>query len=187
MNLLIICGPPASGKMTIGQALQKETGYKLFHNHMSLDLVNKFFDFGTPNFRNLDKKIRFDIFNEIAKSNIKGLIFTFVWAFNEQEDEAYVDEIINIFKTRNHKVIIVELVCELNERLKRNKGENRLKHKASKRDIKASEKRLLSNEKRYRMNSLENEFPNKSILKIENTNLTAKEVADKIIEHYQLK
>ena len=57
-NLVIICGPPASGKMTVGQELQKLTGYKLFHNHMSLELVNQFFDFGTTNFERLVK--RFD-------------------------------------------------------------------------------------------------------------------------------
>ena len=78
MDLIIIFGPPASGKMTVGQELRKLTGYKLFYNHMSLELVNQFFDFGTSNFNNLDRKIRFEIFKEIAKSKITGLIFTIV-------------------------------------------------------------------------------------------------------------
>ncbi len=186
MNLIIICGPPASGKMSVGQALQKLTGYKLFYNHMSLELVNQFFDFGTPNFSNLDKKIRFDIFNEIANSDIDGLIFTMVWAFSEKEDEEYIDEIIEVFKNRVPKVGLVELVCDLDERLKRNKHEHRLKHKPSKRDVEASEKRLLYHDNKYRMNSLEGEFPNKSIFKIQNTHLTEKETAEKIIEHYKL-
>ena len=186
MTLIIICGPPASGKMTIGQELQELTGYKLFHNHMSLELVNQFFDFGTPNFRKLDKKIRFSIFEEIANSDVNGLIFTIVWAFNEKEDEEYIDEIINIFKRRSPKICLVELVCDLEERLRRNKHENRLKYKPSKRDIEASEKWLLYHDKKYRMNSIEGELSNKSIFKIENTNMTAREVAKKIIEHYDL-
>ena len=62
MNLMVLLGPPAVGKMTVGQALQKLTDYKLFYNHLSLELVNQFFDFGTPNFSNLDRQIRFDIF-----------------------------------------------------------------------------------------------------------------------------
>lgn len=187
MNLVIICGPPASGKMTVGQELQQLSGYKLFHNHMSLELVNQFFDFGTPNFRNLDKKIRFDIFEEIANSDIDGLIFTIVWAFNEKEDEAYIDEIIDVFQARNPKVCLVELVCDVAERLTRNRHENRLKHKPSKRDVEASDKRLLFHDKKYRMNSQEGDLSNKSIFKIENTDLSAKEVAERIIVHYDLK
>jgi tRNA uridine 5-carbamoylmethylation protein Kti12 len=186
MDLIIICGPPASGKMTVGQELQKITGYKLFHNHMSLELVNQFFDFGTTNFKNLDKKIRFDIFEEIAKSEINGLIFTMVWAFNEKEDEDYIDEIINVFRIRNPNTCFVELVCSLEERLIRNANENRLKHKPSKRDIEASNKRLLYHETKYRMQSLDGDVPAKSIYKIENTHLSANETAMKIVNHFQL-
>lgn len=185
-DLVIICGAPASGKMTIGQSLKQLTDYKLLHNHMSLELVNQFFDFGTPNFKHLDKKIRFDIFREIANSDIKGLIFTIVWAFDYPEDEAYIDEIIAVFDNRNLKVSIVELNCDLEERLKRNKHENRLKHKPSKRNIEFSEKLLLNSNEKYRMYSFENEFPSKNIFKIDNTNLTALETAERIIQHYKL-
>lgn len=183
LDLVIICGPPASGKMTVGQELQKMTGYKLFYNHMSLELVNQFFDFGTPNFRSLDKKIRFSIFEEIANSPIDGLIFTLVWDFNEKEDEEYIDEIIKVFKNRDLKVCIVELNCVLEERLKRNRHENRLKHKPSKRDVDFSDQLLLDSERRYRMNSLAEEFPDKPIFKIENTNLSAFETANLIIQY----
>ena len=186
LDLVIICGPPASGKMTIGQELQKITGFKLFHNHMSLELVNQFFDFGTPHFRSLDKTIRFSIFEEISKSELAGLIFTFVWAFNEKEDEIYIDEIIEIFSHRDLKVSIAELNCSLEERLKRNKGENRLKHKPSKRNIEFSDGLLLDAEKRYRMNSMEGELSGKSIFKLNNTDLSAEESAEKIAEHFKL-
>jgi shikimate kinase len=62
MKLVLLIGPPAVGKMTVGQELAKRTGLKLFHNHMSLELVNQFFDFGTEAFERLDKTIRFAIF-----------------------------------------------------------------------------------------------------------------------------
>lgn len=186
MTLIIICGAPASGKMTIGQELQKMTEFKLFHNHMSLDLAHHFFDFGTLNFRNLDKEIRFAIFNEVSKSELKGLIFTYVWAFDRPEDEVYIDEIISIFKNRTRKVCLVELNCDLEERQRRNKGENRLKHKPSKRDTELSNKLLLEAEKKYRMTSKEGEYAHKAIFKIENTNLSAHETAVKIAAHFKL-
>ena len=186
MHLVIICGPPASGKMTVGQELQKLTGYKLFHNHLSLELVNQFFDFGTSHFEKLDKKIRFNIFEEIAHSDLEGLIFTIVWAFNEKEDETYIDEIIEVFNKRNLILNIIELNCKLEERLRRNKHENRLKNKPSKRNIEFSEKVLLHDEQRFRMYSMENEFPSKPIFKVDNTNLTAMETAKIIKEHFDL-
>lgn len=186
MDLIIICGPPASGKMTVGQELQKLTGYKLFYNHLSLELVNQFFDFGTPNFRNLDRKIRFDIFEAIAKSDIPGLIFTIVWAFDEEEDAEYIEDIIAVFKGRNPKVCLVELDCEQPERLRRNRTENRLAHKPSKRDLEFSDNLLRNEDNTYRMNTLEGEYPEKNILKIENTKKTAVEAAKIIMDHFKL-
>ena len=47
MKLVILFGPQAVGKMTVGQELAKQTGLKLFHNHMTIDLVSNFFDYGT--------------------------------------------------------------------------------------------------------------------------------------------
>ena len=186
MKFILICGGAATGKMTIGQSLAKKTGFKLFYNHMSLELVNAFFDFGTPNFKRLDKLIRFGIFKEIANSDIDGLIFTMVWAFNDKRDEEYIDEIIQFFEKRNPQVCIVELKTDLEERLRRNKTENRLKHKPSKRNIEFSEKMLLHHNKELRLNSLDGEFPDKNIFKIDNTHLLPDEVADKVINHFEL-
>ena len=145
--------------------------------------MNQFFDFGTPNFSNLDRQIRFDIFKEIAKSNISGLIFTIVWAFDYPEDAEYIEEIIAVFKDRNPKVSIVELDCKQSERLKRNRTENRLAHKASKRDLEFSDNLLRNEDELYRMNTLEGEYAEKDILKIENTDKSAEEVAKLIIKH----
>ena len=50
MKLVVIFGPPAVGKMTVGFELAKLTGLKLFHNHLTIELVLNFFDFSTPQF-----------------------------------------------------------------------------------------------------------------------------------------
>ncbi|GAB5553491.1 MAG: AAA family ATPase [Saprospiraceae bacterium] len=183
MKLIIISGPPAVGKMTVGRALAQQTSWKLFHNHMSLELVNQFFDFGTPSFSRLDKLIRFGIFAEVAKSNIDGLIFTIVTAYNEQSDLDYLDEIIKVFENRNPEVLIVDLSADLEERLKRNKNPERIKHKPSKSDMVFSEKALLSYEKDYRMNSSKEDLPGKKVLRINNTYLSPEQVAHRILEH----
>jgi len=187
MQLVIIFGPAASGKMTVGQELAKLSGLKLFHNHMSIDLVHQFFDFGTPEFSQLDKHIRFGIFETIAKSKLKGVIFTMVWAINEPEDEEYADEIIAIFERQGaKKPILVELKTDLEERLKRNKHPHRLEHKPLKRDLDFSEKVLLYDEEHYQTNTKEGDLPKKDIFKIHNTNITAVEAAQLIQEKFDL-
>lgn len=50
MNLLLLFGPLAVGKMTVGQELAKLTGYKLLHNHMTIDLVAQILEFNSPPF-----------------------------------------------------------------------------------------------------------------------------------------
>jgi hypothetical protein len=45
MTLVIIFGPPAVGKMTVGLELQRLTGFGLFHNHMTVDPVIRLFPF----------------------------------------------------------------------------------------------------------------------------------------------
>jgi len=77
MHFIIIFGPPAVGKMTVGTELARLTGFKLFHNHMTIDLVLTFFGFGTPQF-SLVGEFRRRIFEEVAASTLPGLIFTYV-------------------------------------------------------------------------------------------------------------
>lgn len=186
MKIVIIFGPPAVGKMTVGQELARLTGLKLFHNHMSLELVNQFFDFGTSHFDQLDKAIRFAIFHEIAKSELEGLIFTLVWDLDFKEDHAYVEELIGVFEHKKTEVFFVELQATQEERLIRNRHEHRLAHKASKRNLEHSEKSLRYFDSTYRMNSVEGEFSGKNFLKIDNTHAGPMEVARLIREAFNL-
>ena len=42
MDLMIILGSGAVGKMTVGQELMKITDFRLFHNHMMIEPVIEF-------------------------------------------------------------------------------------------------------------------------------------------------
>lgn len=181
MKLVLIFGPQAVGKMTVGQELAKITGLKLFHNHMTIDLVSHFFDYGTKEGKRLVNLFRREIFEEVSKSNLYGMIFTYVWAFNLQDDWDYVNQVVQLFESRGGTVYFVELEAELEERLERNKSSNRLEHKPSKRNIEWSEVDLKKSMKKYRLNSLEGEINYSNYIKINNTNLSADEVA-KIIK-----
>src|SRR6188508_1133674 len=58
MTLVIIFGPPAVGKMTVGLALERLTGFRLFHNHMTVDPVIRLFPFESPAYRRLVQEFR---------------------------------------------------------------------------------------------------------------------------------
>ena len=186
MKLILIIGPPAVGKMTVGQELERITNFKLFHNHMSLELVNKFFDFGTEEFKRLDKKIRFNIFEEVASSHLEGLIFTYVWAFDLKEDLEYIEELLEIFKSIQAEIHIIELRSNFEVRKIRNSTENRLRHKDSKRNLIQSEKNLHQYEQNYRMYSNIEEQNKYNILVIDNTSHDPKSVADHIKDKLNL-
>lgn len=180
MNFILLYGPQAVGKMTIGQELENLTGYKLFHNHMTIELVQPFFDFGTPGFKRLVNLFRNEIFNEVAASDLPGFIFTYVWAFNEQEDWEFVERVTAIFEAAGASIYYVELEADVAERLKRNTTPNRLAHKASKQNIERSQSELLSSMDTYRLNSLPGEITHKNYLRMDNTYLDAETVALRI-------
>ncbi|MDW3646865.1 MAG: AAA family ATPase [Bacteroidia bacterium] len=186
MTFLILFGPPAVGKMSVGKALAEKTGLKLFHNHMSIELVLNFFDFDEGGFENLNKGIREMILREIAESDLKGVVFTFVWALDDPSDKAYLDDFIEIYEQKGADVIYVELEADLDTRLIRNRHPLRLAEKASKRDVERSEMVLLKHEEQYRFNSHEGEFEGKKYLKINNNDLNPEEAAKQIAQHFQL-
>ncbi len=184
MKLIIIFGPPAVGKMTVGYELAKITGLRLFHNHMTIDLVLNFFDFGQPQFRLLVSEFRRRVFEEVAASSLPGLIFTYVWALDDEADRNFIERSCNIFRQKGAGVYFVELEADLSERLKRNESEFRLSQKPSKRDIEKSQKRLLDNAEKHKLNSNGDFFYEENYLKINNTDLSADEAARMIVERF---
>ncbi len=185
MKFILIFGPPAVGKMSVGRELAKITGFRLFHNHMTIELVAPFFDFGTKPFNRLVTLYRREMLKEVSKSKLPGVIFTFVWALDLKADTKYIDALLIPFKNAKIPVYYVELEANLTERIRRNRTEERLEHKPTKRNLKRSEKFLLEHEKKYRFNTKPGEFTRKNYLKIDNTKLSAKIVATMIKQNFK--
>ena len=186
MQFIVIFGPPAVGKMTVGRELERATGIRLFHNHMSIELVLNFFPFGSPPFKRLTTSIRQSLMREVAQSDLPGLCFTFVWDLDGQSDNDFIGSMCQVFDAQSADIALIELKADLDERLVRNQSTARLREKPSKRNAKESEASLLQLEAHHRMNS-DGELPfNYPHIVIDNTNLPAKEVADKIIRDLSL-
>ena len=136
-------GKAAVGKMTVGQELMKITDLRLFHNHMTIEPVIEIF--GQYN-GTVTNRLRHVIFEEFAKTDNYGMIFTYMWAFDQQADWDYVKQVKRIFEPYGTEFYYVELVASREVRLERNATENRLLHKASKRDVALSKQRLISDD-----------------------------------------
>ena len=186
MKFVMIIGPQAVGKMTVGQELEKITGLKLFHNHMTIELVSPFFSYGTEQGKKLVHSFRMQIFEEVAKSDLEGLIFTWIWRFDLKEETEYYNKVTDIFRKQGAEVCLVELEADLEERIRRNETENRLNNKPTKRNTEWSKNELIKGAKEYRLNSLPGEVKEKNYLKINNTNILAEEVAKMIKEKFKL-
>ncbi|BEL03545.1 AAA family ATPase [Actinoplanes sichuanensis] len=185
-TMLFIVGPPAVGKMTVGAEIGERTGLRLFHNHMAIEPVLRFFPFGSPPFGRLVDGFRRQLIEEVAASDLPGLIFTFVWAFDHPEDGRAVDGFAEPFRSRGGRVLFLELQADQEERLKRNGGASRLAEKPSKRDEVFSRQNLLDLDRRYRLRS-DGEFDGRDDhLRIDNTHLSPAEVADLAVIHFDL-
>lgn len=185
MKFVMIFGPQAVGKMTVGQELAKKTGLKLFHNHMTIELLEPLFSF-SPELWKLSTLFRKEIFKTMAASKMEGLIFTYVWAFDQQEDWDFVNQTCEIFESKGSEIYFVELEADFEERLERNKDPHRLEHKPTKRNVEWSENELKESMVKYRLNSQKGEIKKENYIKINNTNLSATEVAELVSDKFKL-
>lgn len=172
--------------MAVGIELERLTGLRLFHNHMSADLAMRFFPFGSPPFSRLVKLFRTRVFEEVAASDLPGLIFTYVWALDDLRDKAGVDEVVRIFADREASVHYVELAASQAERLRRNETSLRLAEKVPKRDLAESRRLLLEHDAQYRLNSQGDFFYPDQHIKIDNTDLAPSQVAEQIIAAFAI-
>ncbi|MBQ7847151.1 MAG: AAA family ATPase [Clostridia bacterium] len=187
-TFVIILGPHAVGKMTVGQELATITGLRLFHNHMSIELARKLLAPNeTEEFQTLNRAIRQNVFELFAIRNLPGLIFTYMCPFDQQEELDYLMGLIRLFSSNKAKCCVVELCADFDVRLLRNKSENRLLHKESKRNLLWSEAEMRETSQKYRLNSYDGEkLPFENYMKIDNTNLPPDEVARMIKAHFAI-
>ncbi len=182
--LLLILGPPAVGKMTVGRAVADRSDFRLFHNHHSIEMLLDVFDYGTPPFRTLNTEVRRRVVEEAAAAGT-DLIFTFVMGMDEAAEADYLARLVEPY---DGHIAVVELVADLDTRLGRNRTEHRLAEKKSKRDVAWSDANVRELEADYRMTSdpagdapgdrLVARWPH---LVIDNTELSADETGERIL------
>jgi hypothetical protein len=183
MTLLLVFGPPAVGKMTVGRAIADAGAFRLFHNHHVIEPLLDVFDFDTPQFQTLLAEIRQRVLEEAAAADV-DLVFTLVWALDSAQDAEEIRRHLAPFVEAGRRVALVELCADLDTRLVRNRTPYRLAEKKSKRDVAWSDDNVRDLE-RWQMNTgapspgdeVIAEFPH---LRIDNTHRSPEDVAAQV-------
>lgn len=184
-TFVVIAGPPAVGKMTVGRELSALTGFPLFHNHVPIEAVLPVFEFGTPEFNRLVSGFRQAVLREVAESELTGFVYTIMFDFSNPREIEFIEKLKSQFAPPAWRVVVAELEADLEARLERNVSASRLAAKPSKRDVDASRARLLAADETYQLNS-SGDFPYAEHVKIDNTTLAPREAAGRIIDHFHL-
>ena len=184
-DLIVICGPQAVGKMTVAESLRDKLHYHMMMNHDSIEVSDRIFGFDTPAQKEFNAFIREKAFELALKHNV-DLIFTYVCAFEMQEERDYLTGLKDLFERSGGRFFFVELSADLETRLARNETPHRMERKASKKDVVWSKANLLEDAENHRLNSAEGETWFENHLKIDNTDLSPDQAADKVIETFRL-
>ncbi len=176
-KVIFIYGAPAVGKLTTAKALSEVTGFKVFHNHLSTDLVRSVFERGNPAGDMLIVKLRFEILELAVKEKLNGIIITGVYAHdfiyaNGKSDDWYVTQLEKITEANGGDFFGVQLVTTHKTLFKRVvEPDRKLWRKIHSTDIL---------EQALRLHDHTQSAPLKRSLIIDNTNTPAAEVAIKI-------
>lgn len=152
VRLLLIIGPPAVGKMTVGRQIAARSDFRLFHNHHTIEPLVEIFGYGSDAFETLNAEFRHRVVEEAARHGL-DLIFSFVWDLQDRADAEFVELLVAPYRDNGGEVWVLELAAGLETRLVRNHGESRLASKPSKRDLEWSDGNVRDME-RHQMNTV---------------------------------
>lgn len=91
MKLIILHGPPASGKLTLARLLKDKLGYNILHNHLTVDIALEVYsEFGNDDFYEFVDQLRTLAIEKACQNKLKGLIVTL--CFDEVLDIEVVEQ-----------------------------------------------------------------------------------------------
>jgi shikimate kinase len=117
MQLVLLYGPPAVGKFTVGSELARRTGFKLLHNHLTVNLVSAVFERDSEVWLRVLRSIRRDVLVEAARQDI-SLIMTGAYSGTSEHAEAW-RTMLEPVRAEGGSIVFVQLTCARDELLQR--------------------------------------------------------------------
>ncbi len=176
MRLIILYGLPGVGKMTIGFALERLTGWPLVHSHMISEPIRQIIPPGDPRLCRLCRAWQRTLIARAIEGGLPGLIITM---FGSQPGiYPHVRRIVTKVESSGGQVDFVNVRCEWKELLRR------IRHPARRRYQwkLTTEAALIEHAARQYFRGL----PSHPSLVVENTQLSPTVCADYIVERLHL-
>jgi hypothetical protein len=186
VHLVVLFGPPAVGKMTVGRELARLTPYRLFHNHATIEPLLDVFAWGEPAFDLLREEFRRRIIEEAVATDLPGLVFTLVWGLEVADDAAYVERLVEPVVAAGGRVDFAELWSTQETRLAREGTPLRLEAKRSKRDVAWARAHLVESDAAHRLStSADQPFPlahRFGHVRVDNDALSPEDAAERVVD-----
>ena len=174
MRLVVLYGPPGVGKLTVGGELPTLTGFKLFHNHLTVNLVTAVFPPGSEAWNRLARRIRLDVFDEVAREGV-DLVLTRAQRTADQDEVERVRMMIEPVRVAGGAVLFVQLACDRDELLTRVQN-----------DAGRAQSKLIDPQVLVDLFDLDATLPFEPHLRIDTTCVPPVEAAARIARHFGL-
>lgn len=126
MKLVWLHGAPAAGKLTLAKQLQNDHGFKLFHNHLAVDICLSIYpEFGSGDFHDFADLIRRMVLTKAKSLGVERMVMTYM-VCGEQDHEA-VKQYLAYFSEQGLDVFPVYLAPSTDVLLQRVQSEERKK------------------------------------------------------------
>lgn len=175
MNLVFIYGPPAAGKFTVGSEVSQLTGFKFFHNHLTVDYVRNLFSDDHVLYSELLQEIRLAYLTSAARANI-DMVFTL--AYSGEIDDEWVAKIVDAVEENDSRVCFIQLNAPEEVLLERVGNESRVNMNK----ISTRERLQISFDTRDHFDSVKYD----DILKIDTSKTSATDSARQIASYFGL-
>jgi len=108
VQVVFIFGPTASGKLTIAREVAGLTGFKLFPDHLAVDLVNSVFESGMRPYVRIREWAWTEVLREAVHMNL-SLVFTFKPQATIRS--SFISHACVIIERLGGDIVFVELTC----------------------------------------------------------------------------
>jgi hypothetical protein len=176
MHLVFIYGPPGVGKLSVANELVALTGFKLLHNHLTVNVVASVFPRESTAWTRLLRRLRRDIFVEVAREGT-DVVFTSGYRGTSTQVKA-VRSMLQPVRARGGTVTFVRLACAPEELFSRIQNASRRDH------LKLTDADLLAH--LMQKFNLFASMPFDPTLEIDSTTLSPRQVATQIAAHFSL-
>lgn len=176
MQLVYLYGPPGVGKLTVAHELAALTGFKLLHNHLTVNLVRSVLPFNSEPYVRLVRQFRREMLAEAAQVDV-DVVMTNVYLGTEEQLASIRRQFEPVYEAGG-SVLFVQLVCDRDTWLARLPSESR-----------RIEGKLLDADRAVGLFNGADPFstmPVEPTLTLDTTRLPPAEAAARIATHYDL-